>query len=189
MPPAQRTSAETVAVARRELADEVNELERLRGRLRSDPALGQDRATWKLLLTAARDEARALDALTVIAELPGPESADLLYEVWTGTAERTRTTAVAEQLVYSKDVLPKASPALRVALDLRRAEQCEDLAAIVPRAIEVGDRRSLHLLGRLNKARIGCGPGGKKDCHACVRHTEPLTEAIHAALDREAPSY
>jgi hypothetical protein len=189
LPPTQRTAAETVRVARVELASEVRELERLRDRLRSDPALGRDRATLKVLLTAARDDARALDALAVIAELPGPESADLLYELWTETAERTRTTAIAEQLVYSKDVLPKASPALRVALDLRRAKQCEDLAAIVPRATEVGDRRSLHLLGRLNKPRAGCGPHGKQDCHGCIRHTKPLTEAIHATLDRPAPRY
>ena len=189
VPPPKRSAAEAVAVARFTLGDEIDQLGRLRERLQANPALAHDPGTRKRLLDAARDEALALDALAVIAELPGPESADLLYVVWTSRVKRTRGTALAEALVYSKDVLPKASPELRVALDLRRAQDCKEISAILPRAVEFGDRRSLRPLGNFNSPRMRCGASGKEDCYACVRHTRQLTQAIRATMRRKPPRY
>jgi hypothetical protein len=122
-----------------------------------------------------------------LASLPGPRSADILYHTWVGTSQRTQTTELAEELIYVNEVRSKASPALAVALDLRRAATCEQVAEVLPKAIEHGDRRSLHLLGRLVNRR-GCGKGKREDCYPCLRDGDALADAIKAVRTREPPS-
>jgi hypothetical protein len=109
-----------------------------------------------------------------------------VYEVWTGTRERTEVTSLAQALVYSSDVRPKASPALAVALDLRAAESCEENRRLLPIAERDGDRRSLHLLVKLRKVR-GCGANGRMDCYGCLRRGTALGDAIRAVKDKKAP--
>jgi hypothetical protein len=83
-------------------------------------------------------------------------------------------------------VYAKASPALKVALDLRRAESCEETQKILPRAIEQGDRRSLHLLERRLR-KYGCGATKKEDCYKCLRDGDELKDAIKAVRTRQRP--
>jgi len=110
----------------------------------------------------------------------------VIYDVWIGTKERTETTQLAQELVLSKGVRAKASPALAVALDLRDDPSCEAASRIVDRAIEHGDRRSLRLLGNLTLRR-GCGPRKSEDCYACLRGDHRLTDAITAVAKRNEP--
>jgi hypothetical protein len=121
-----------------------------------------------------------------MAALPGPISADLLYDAWTGTADRSTTTELAQALLMGRDVRPKASPALAVALDLRDAESCEDNAKILQRAIDVGDKRTFAPLTRLLR-RNGCGPTKRDDCYLCLRNDDQLKKALTAVKMRREP--
>ena len=73
---------------------------------------------------------------------PPPAAADFLYAVWTKTRGRSDATRLAEQLVYTKEVRRNASPALEVALKLRKEEDCEALKGAALRAAEVGESSS-----------------------------------------------
>lgn len=155
----------------------------------ANPALGKDKATQVELFRLAADGNTAREALSTIAHLPAPLNADLLYEVWTGTAARNDTTELARALVYSADVKPQASAALSVALELRVAETCEQFKSALPQALKDGDRRSLHLLTKLTNKR-GCGPKKADDCFACLREqADELTATINAVKSRRPPSY
>jgi hypothetical protein len=135
-------------------------------------------------LTESPETARVV--LEAIAALPAPVSADLLYEVWTGTTQKNDATELARALLYSRDVRPKASAALGVALDLRVAQSCTDNQAILPRAEHEGDRRSLHLLLQLQR-RYGCGPNKRLDCNACLRGSDGVESAVKAVRDKREP--
>ena len=145
-------------------------------------------ATSRKFLEFAREPETMTDAVRSIGALPGAASADLLYEVWTGTAARTPGTELAEQLLYTDPVRKKASPALDVALELRRAKTCEEFQSILPRATENADRRSLSLLGKL-ASRRGCGARRAADCYTCLRGDKALNRAISGARKRPGPRY
>jgi hypothetical protein len=186
MQPSERRIEEAVARAKgRQVRAQQNALD-LRRRLQENATLIKDHAVLESLQDFAQNEATAVTALDTMAHLPGPISVELLYEVWTGTRGRDATTELAEALVYSKDVLPKATPALRVAIDLRRAQTCEENLAILPRATKDGDSRSLHLLAKLQRT-YGCGPKKKDDCYKCLREGTVLEDATRAVRDRRPP--
>jgi hypothetical protein len=121
-----------------------------------------------------------------MAEAPGPISADLLYEMWTGTVVRNSATELARSLVFSKEVRAKASPELAIALDLRIAETCEQNRDLLPRVLEKADRRSLSLLAKLAR-RYGCGPNKRLDCFACLREDKAVEDAMAAVKKRREP--
>jgi len=161
----------------------------LRAKLEANPALGKDPALQSELMRLAEDTRTSADALSAMAALEAPLGADLLYEVWTRTPVRTDATDLARALVYSADVRPKASPALAVALDLRLAESCQQYKLILPKALKDGDRRSAHLLAKLN-AKRGCGPKKSDDCYACVREPgDELKATINAVKSRRPPDF
>ena len=187
-PARKRSAAEAAALVRGHEVLRQRELEKLGEELLPQPKLEYDHYAWRTLYEFVQDPRTATDALLIIAKLPGPASADLLYKVWTETRERTDASALAEELVYGPDVRPKASAALSVALDLRSAEDCERFHALLPRATEHGDKRSLRLLGRLLKKR-GCGRKKLQDCYKCLREGKELTKAIQAVKRRDAPSF
>jgi hypothetical protein len=138
------------------------------------------------LLWLARDPATSREALSAMANLPGPISADLLYEVWTGTVERNESTELARMLLGSKEVSAKGSAALKVALELRSVDKCEALLPIVQRAVDSGDRRAFVPLTKLNR-RNGCGPNKRSDCYPCLREGDELKNALLAARARREP--
>jgi len=165
------------------------EAKALRSKLEEHPALGNDPALQSQLLRFADDARTSVDALSAMTVLSAPIGADLLYEVWTRTSVRSDLTDLARALVYSTDLRPKASPALSVALDLRVAESCEQYKAILPKALKDGDRRSAHLLLKLNSKR-GCGPSKREDCYACLRQpNDELKATFNAVKSRRPPDY
>lgn len=187
--PETLTSSELVGLAESRAASRHGAAEALRAKLEAEPALAQDKAVRAELLELAADPLTARIALASMAKLQAPLGADLLYDVWTGTPERTDATELARSLVYSSDLRAKASPALAVALELRVAETCEQNKAILPKAFADADRRSLHLLTKL-LAKRGCGVKKQEDCFACLRDQQgQLVAAINAAKARRAPSY
>lgn len=186
--PAERSAKEAVAIA---LGREVilrEQLIQLGRRLRATPALLETRETQAELRRYIDDGRTAALALRLLAELDTPVAANLLYDLWTGTPGRTETTRLAEALVYSAEVRPRASAALGVALDLRVARGCEKTRALVQRAQAEGDRRSIRLLHSLRR-KTGCGPDEQEDCYPCLRGDDLLKDAIAATLQRHPEEY
>ena len=177
------TKDEALALASARRQREVARVALLRQKLTRDPGLFKDAATLAELRRAAEDPLTAPDALGAMAEAPGPLSADLLYEMWTGTVVRNGATELARSLVFSKEVRAKASPELAIALDLRIAETCEQNQQLLPRVLEKGDRRSLALLAKLAR-RFGCGPNKRLDCYPCLRDDKAVDDAMIAIKKR-----
>lgn len=160
----------------------------LTAKLINRPLDVSDKATQSELLRFAADPETAREALAGMAAGAGPSGPDLLYEIWTGTSQRTSSTELSRELLYSSDQRAKASAALAVALDLRSAETCEAYRDILPRALKDGDRRSLHLLTKLT-AKRGCGRKKAEDCYACLRdQPDELKATISAVQSRRAPT-
>jgi hypothetical protein len=187
--PRELKTDEALALASGRVAAAVGAAKKLRERLASDPGLAKDPHVVLELVKFAQTPETSREALTAMASLPGPIAADLLYEVWTGTAERSGATELAQALLLGKDVRPRASPALAVALDLREAESCEESKKLLARAAETGDKRSFAPLSRLMR-RTGCGPGKKQDCYPCLRdQDELLKKAMQAVKFRREPDF
>lgn len=187
--PESLSSGELLSLAEGRAEAQRDAAQALSRKVAGSPGLGKDKSVQGELLRLAGDAETAREALAAMAALEAPIGADLLYEVWTGTSQRTATTELARTLVYSTDVRPKASQALSVALELRVAERCEQYKTVLPNALKDGDRRALHLLTKLSSKR-GCGPKKNEDCFACLREqTAELTATINAVKSRRAPVY
>jgi hypothetical protein len=180
------TKDEALALASGRRQKEVARVTLLRQKLARDPGLFKDAATLAELRRSAEDPLTAPDALSAMAEAPGPLSADLLYEMWTGTVVRNGATELARSLVFSKEVRAKASPELAIALDLRIAETCEQNKALLPRVTDKADRRALALLAKLSR-RFGCGANKRLDCYPCLRDDKAVDDAMAAVKKRREP--
>jgi hypothetical protein len=184
--PGERSAEEALGLASGKMAQAKADASKLRARLAADPGLAKDAKVVADLRKFAQDPQTSRDALAAMAALPGALSADLLYEAWTSTAERSETTELAQALLMSRDVRPKASPALAIALDIREAESCEANAKLLPRAIDVGDKRAFAPLSRLLRHN-GCGPTKRDDCYACIREGDLLKRALTTVKLRREP--
>jgi hypothetical protein len=178
--------ADVIERANSRVSDETLAAKEFAGVLERQPgAIDQPSVLIELRQHLARPHAAA-EALRALAAMQGSVGADLLYEVWTGTKERTDTTELARELVHSREVREKASPALAVALDLRSTESCEDNRTLLASVATHGDRRTIPLLAKLVRNR-GCGPTKRSDCYPCLRKGDELTKAIKAVKNRRAP--
>ena len=177
---------EAISLSLGQSAQDVRAARALRDRVDHDPGLIKDAEVLAQLRRYIDDPETARDALAAMANVPSPISADLIYEVWTATAQRTTATDLARSLIYSKEVRAKASKALAVALDLRDADTCEKNKELLPRATSDGDRRSYHLLNKLTR-KYGCGASKRQDCYACVRGGTDLDDALKAVKPRREP--
>jgi len=179
-----KDEALTLAAGRRQR--EIARVAQLRQKLARDPGLFKDATTLADLRRSAEDPLTAPDALSAMAEAPGPLSADLLYEMWTGTVVRNGATELARSLVFSKEVRAKASPELAITLDLRIAETCDQNKALLPRVADKADRRALALLAKLSR-RFGCGANKRLDCYPCLRDDKAVDDAMTAVKKRREP--
>ncbi len=187
--PKDLATDEAIALARGRVARDVAAAKKLRERLAADPGLAKDKKIIADLLRFAHGRETSQESLATMAALPGPLSADLVYEVWTGTAERSDATELAHAILLGKDVRPKASPALSVTLDLREATEamkCEESKALLSKAIDQGDKRALVPINRLAR-KTGCGPNKKLDCYPCLREDDLIKRAFNAVRVRREP--
>ena len=189
-PPAELAIEEALAIASGRATREREEASKLRERLAQDPALIKNPKVLGDLYRFTQNPESAREALAAIANVPGPVSADLLYEVWTGTPTKTDTTELAQSLLLGKGVRAKAAPPLAIALELRTTEDCDALAAALPRVIEQADKRSFVSLSKLQR-KSGCGANKRQDCYPCLRKGDPannLKEALKAVRTRREPT-
>lgn len=186
LPAGSYTAKDVLALAAKRSARDIAAAQALAASLDRDPAAIQEPRVLNDLRRYAENPDTAKLVLESMAKLPAPLAPDLLYEVWTGTPERNDVTELARALLFSKDVRPKASNSLAVALDLRTAETCEQNAQILPRAIKDADRRSLHLLIKLQR-KYGCGPNKRLDCYPCLRSGDQLESALKTSREHPEP--
>lgn len=188
-PEGERSVDDAVAIAKGKGFQTIKGLEALAKQLSNDVSLLERTEIKERLFEYVQDRRTAPDALRLLTELPGPLGADLLYEIWTGTKKSNDITQLARELVYKPDVQARASEALKVALELRTEPPCQSIPAILPRAEQFGDWRSLHLLGKLLLPR-GCGDDRRADCYPCLRNQElktKINQAIKSVRSRPRP--
>jgi hypothetical protein len=185
-PVANLSVEEAISLSLGQSAQDVRAARALRDRIDHDPGLIKDQDVLTQLRHYSDDPETARDALSAMANVPGPISADLIYEVWTATSSRTTATDLARSLIYAKEVRAKASPALAVALDLRDADTCEKNRDLLERVTADGDRRVFHLLSKLTR-KYGCGANKRADCYACLRTGTDLDNAMKTVKARREP--
>lgn len=189
--PDARTVEETLALARGRSHNKGAALEGFAQEIQKNPDVLKNREQIQRLRDFLNDRETANQAAEVIVGLPGTLGPDLLFEA-TGSKSPRDTAQLAQDLLASKEVREKASPALGVTLDLERAKECDEFKNLLPKVSEQGDRRSLPALIKLAK-KTGCGDDGKDDCYACIRDLDKdkkaidLGDAITAAKRRAPP--
>lgn len=150
------------------------------------PALADDARISENVRSATKDSSTATQAVAVAAESLGERGVNILFSTWADTARRTKASALAERYLKEEKVLAKASPAVKLALELRDSPSCERLRELLQTAKEQGDTRSLHPMSKLRSLK-GCGPHKNQDCHPCLRQDTLLEDAILAAAKRIGP--
>lgn len=185
-----RTAEETLAMARGRIAATRSEIAEVKRKIGLVPKVAQEKATLETVRRFGRDRAVAIDILEMLTTLEGTSGPDLVYKIWRDQRSSEETRKLAEDLLYCRDFRAKASPALSVALDLIAVEPeqtaCEDVAKLVERAKEQGDKRSEPSLLRLVGKR-GCGKTKLQDCWPCLRQGDLLKDAGAAVRGREPP--
>jgi hypothetical protein len=113
----------------------------------------------------------------------------VLFDVWSSTPGKTPATRAARKWLDTDSVRAAASPAARLALEIRDVKGCEAAREIVSRAADVGDARSLRSLQRF-QAKTGCGFLSLEDCYSCLREDgAELEHAIAKVSERPAPKF
>jgi hypothetical protein len=184
----KRTPPEWAAIgkARSRTGQNRRAMEAFAQALALDAALAKDPVILHDVRLAADDDKSERLALDLAAGSLGEGGADLLFDVWTSTNERTDATTLAKSLLDRDNVRAKASPPLKVALDLRRVNRCDEAKKLVGDAATVADERAVRPLTRLSTKK-GCGFLGLGDCFSCLRGDDSLSEAMKAAQQRKAP--
>ena len=187
--PTERSIEQALALSQGRAAEKRLALTDLRSTIKKLGGIPDAEAT-KRLVQFARDPDTAREVIGIFATLPGPLGPDLLYDFANEKKMPPELAKLAEQLLTNKQVRPKASPALALALDLRDATTCEARQQLLDKAPDVGDRRMLALAVSFIK-KTGCGDNGRQDCNPCLRgdNSKILRTAIVKVKGRKPPSY
>jgi len=153
----------------------------VRGSLRNSAVVLED------LRRAARDPEAFPIVLNLCETVLARNGMDLMWELWQEARVDNARSEQAEILHKKLTILSRrASPALRVAIELEATNRCEKLAALLPRAIKEGDLRSAPRLEAL-QSTTGCGDSSNGDCYPCLRSDDSLARAIERTSARPAP--
>jgi hypothetical protein len=186
----ERTTDEWLAMAQGHLRRREVErsLAAYREALDRSPALGSDKTMLAGLRYFAERDKTYEPVLEFAAKHMGERGADLLFHVWASTSRESPHTSLAGKLLQSSDVARHLSEPLRLALELRAAESCEAIRALLPRARSTADERSLIRLKKL-ATKTGCGESGKEDCYPCLRGDDLLEQTLVQVQMRNAPRF
>jgi hypothetical protein len=149
--------------------------------LESDPGAAESLALATDLRTIALGSTNP-DAATTLLQTMGSVGVDALYDLAYGYAANPATSRARKQLAVPA-IIARASPPLAVTLALREARTCDKKKALLQRARELGDVRTLAVLREYQPTR-GCGFLGRKDCWGCLHRDESLASTIAAITDR-----
>ncbi|MEY2936901.1 MAG: hypothetical protein RL033_7650 [Pseudomonadota bacterium] len=190
VPSAKRTGAASLALGTGYVSTGKNEpaLEAFRAALAADPELQENGDLLRGVRKLAEDPDTREAALDLAALKLGARGVDLLFDVWISTKEKTPATRAARKWLDTDSVRAGASPAAKLALEIRETKGCKNLEELLPRARASADERSLTSLKRL-QSKGGCGFLGLEDCYSCLRGDSALDDAISAAAARAAPKF
>jgi serine/threonine protein kinase len=161
-------------------------IEALEDALDVDEDAGRTREILRGVRRAVDSPVTRVRALELAAKRLGSDGADLLFDVWIATNDKTPATRAAREWLDSATVRGHASPALKLALEVREAKGCAALQALLPKLTKDGDERSLKTLRRL-QTNTGCGFLDLEDCYPCLRKGSALDDAVAAVSTRKAP--
>lgn len=140
--------------------------------------VSRDKAITGALRYLADDEQWAEPILRFVVERLPDFAPDFLFDVWSKTAAKTRATEVAKELLDSPAVKKHYGPALELALAIRRADDCSQQIALLPKIISRGDERTLSRLREM-----------KRDGKCAKTAGRSLDEALTQAALRKAPRF
>ncbi len=129
-------------------------------------------------VTSVKDE--TFDLLTGPMKARG---ADIIYDLATTKGVRGDIAAAAAKWLDTKGYARHSTPEAAVAAALFRAKSCKIRKALVKRAENVGDRRSIALLEQFVDGR-GCGAGEAKPCNGCLANSKEVAAAVAAIAKR-----
>ncbi len=150
-----------------------------------DPRIAADSAVIKDVRHAVSVTESSAAAIELASRMGAP-GADILYDVSTSTNKTL--AAKARKLLDEPAVQAKASPSLKVYLDLKAARGCGAKKRVLPDAAAHADERSVRSLMNLTSTR-GCGFLGLGDCWSCLRGDADLKKAIEHARATPAPAF
>ncbi len=155
------------------------------------PVLAKDLEVLADVRAAALDPTSSDDALKLAATELGASGLDVVYDVWDstrGTPAQATITKRARGYLDDDEARAKASPALKVLLDVAKAQKegCAAAKRWLARAAMEGDARVTPLLKRFDDHR-GCGFLGLGDCYSCLRAGKDVTNTADAVAARPAP--
>ena len=157
------------------------------------PEIAGDAALLADVRAAASDAAASDAALKLAAEGLGAAGLDLIYDVWESSkAVPSRASLSKQARAYLDDdaLRAKASPALKVLLELNKAQKegCGSVKKWLARAASEGDARVLPALKRFDDHR-GCGFLGLSDCYSCLRAGKDVGTTADKVAAKPGPSY
>jgi eukaryotic-like serine/threonine-protein kinase len=157
------------------------------------PELGRDPKLLSDVRRAVLDAQTSEAALKFAASGLGASGVDVVYDVWDTSRAVPNRAALAKLARAQLDddaVRAKASPALRLVLELGKAQKegCNGVKRWLVRAASDADARVLPALKRFDDRR-GCGFLGLSDCYSCLRAGKDLSAVATGAAARPAPTF
>jgi hypothetical protein len=181
--PEDRTLDEVLALAKAREAVKVREIAELKRKLTLVPKFAEEKATQSRIRELANDREVASEMLGMLASLPEPLGADQLFAILVRNTTKEESQKLSAELLATKEVRAKASPAVTVAFDVRNVTDCEQAKKLLEQAKLHADRRAVGPLMRLEQKR-GCGKRELEDCWKCLRDGDLLKDALGEARKR-----
>jgi serine/threonine-protein kinase len=144
-----------------------------------EPKLAENDQIASTLFQTAQAKGSSDATFAVLTGAMGSRGADIVYDLATTESVKPWVRARAETWLHSQDFDRVSSPPLNIAVALRFASACPQRYALLLRAKNVGDERSLPYLHKL-ETTTGCGKKHDEDCNACLRADKRLDETIEA---------
>ncbi len=168
------------------LADAMPVVERL---LEVSPEKANDESVAILVKRAAQTPGNAEKlALELLSTRMGERGADMLYDLSQSGKVAASLKAEVDKHLASPEVQKSFSPALRIAMDLKKAPDCASRVPLLPRAAQLGDERSVAVLMPLGTgAKRGCGKWKRSPCPAqCEAESTQYMDAVRTISLRVA---
>ncbi|GMV16346.1 MAG: protein kinase [Polyangiaceae bacterium] len=148
-----------------------------------DPSINENPEVASVLWTTAQAK-DSTDATFALLEGPmGSRGADMMHDLATTEGVRREVRQRADRWLGSEAFQKRSTPALNVLVALEKAKTCRERYALLLRAKNQGDERTLALLRSYEK-KSGCGKKGNEDCNECMRSDKRLEEAVEAVKAR-----
>lgn len=194
----ERSVIESYSLAKGHVVFGYRDLSELYSMVVQRPNLAHDRMYLARLADLANEEPVALEAISLIAKLDGPESYDLLYSI--SQTKKNRVAGLfAKDLIRRSVVREKLTDPLLGMIELELliesrpkvaegfVKRCENVKTVIERIGANCDRRCISIYRELEN-QTGCGGAGREDCYPCLREHYDLKKLEKLANKASAPN-